>query len=173
MLILSKVASVSPSDVRNSELFNLVKNGVLRMDRPVKAKLPSGRSIEVKMNTDGTITKSFTNAKGHKIDAKFDVVEDGTRLKGIEETTPVGIIDQVFTEDGRIGGHIWTTNSRPWSGDDLVWGYFGTVNNPKSASTCIHRKPFKNEDSIDAFKAAVDYIRGNGSLAAYKAQMAK
>ena len=25
MLILSKVASVSPSDVRNSELFNLVK----------------------------------------------------------------------------------------------------------------------------------------------------
>ena len=57
-------------------------------------------------------------------------------------------VDDIFTEDGRIGGHIWTTNSRPWSDNDLVWGYFGTVNNPKSASTCIHRKPFRKSTGV-------------------------
>lgn len=172
MSIVSKV-SVSPNEVRNSKLFDLVKKGVLKMDNPIEAKLPSGRSIEVKMDANGIITKSFTNAKGHKIDAKFDVVEDGTRLVNITEKTPVGVIDQVFLKDGRIGGHIWTTNSRPWSGNDLVWGYTGLVNNPTKASTCLHSKPYKNEESIDAFKTAVDYIRGNGSIDTYKAQMAK
>ena len=169
MGIASKVTELPISAVKNSKLGKLVQKGVLGKGKPVYATTPKGTIVNIRMNDDGKLTKSLLNKKGHIIEAKLD--ENGTRLSSIYEETPVGAIEQVYLKDGRVGGHVWTRGNDSW--DNIVWGYRGNINNPADASIVIHKAPFKNEDSIDAFKAAVNYIRGKGSLAAYTEQMAK
>lgn len=181
--------SIPAKSIRNSELYNLVKTGVLKPGEQKFATLPSGNNVAVKyVKNDGVakaaeytkkygvefepepenyIQKSIYNEKGHLIESKHDVVNGGTRLSSIVEHTPNGKIEHVFTEDGRKGGRAWSNDK------DIAWGYTGNIMHPDSASSCIHRPPYKNDESKDAFKAATEYVRGTGSLDAYNKEMAK
>lgn len=183
--------SIPASAVRNSELIKIVKDGVLKPGQVAKATLPSGREVKlIYIKNDGVekaakesaqygfkvepkpeeyISKSIVNGNGSLVVSRHDIVGDGTRLSSITEHAPKGKINQVYLEDGSKGGHIWTEGA--WDG--LVWGFDGNVARPNRASTCLHKPPFKNENSVEAFKAATDFIRGKGSIEAYEAQMAK
>ena len=183
--------SIKPSAARNSELYKLVKDGVLKPGQVAKAELPSGREIKlIYVKNDGTekaremsemygfpikpepeeyISRSIVNSNGNIVVSKHDIVPDGTRLTEISEHCPKGIISQVFLKDGSRGGHIWTEGPKL----GIVWGYNGNVACPDRVSNCIHKPPYRNENSVEAFKAATDYIRGKGSLEAYNSAVAK
>ena len=166
-----KVTSVPISMMKNSKLSKLHSKGVLGMDKVVKAITPKGIPVYAYMEKDGTLTKEFINRKGHHIKANLCIGEKGTSLNSILEETPIGTIEQVYMKDGRVGGHIWTNEAN--SCGAITWSYLGNVTNPKEASVVVHKPPYKNEESVDAFKTAVDYIRGKGSLAKYTEEMAK
>ena len=171
ILAISNVTELPITAVKNSNINKLIQKGILGEGKSIYARTPKGTTVDIRMNDDGTLTKRIVNDKNHVFTSKFDVVEGGTRLSSVVENTPIGAIEQVYTKDGKVGGHIWTQNSDPW--ECITWGYLGNISNPTEASTVIHKLPYKNEDSIDAFKAAVNFIRGKGSLSAYTEQMAK
>ena len=186
------VVNIPRKLARNSEMYKLVEKNILKPGETARAALPSGNTVTlnyvkndgvqkaleesanygfvVKPKPENYITKTIVNSEGHKVVSKHDVVDGGTRLSSIVEECPNGTIEHVYCNDGKQGGHIWTKGMRE---DGICWGFNGNITNPKDASTVIHTPPYKNEKSIDAFKAATDYIRGRGSLDAYKAQMAK
>lgn len=187
------VVKVSPNAVRNSELYKLVKDGVIKPGQACKAKLPSGNEVKViYIKDDGVLKaaeknaqfgkygmhydpepeeyldKSIMNSKGNLIIARHNIVDGKSQLKEIVEYCPRGKVSQVYCKDGSKGGHVWTDGRH-----DICWGFDGLVSTPESVATCIHRPPYRNEYSVDAFRAARDYIRGVGSLDAYKEAMAK
>ena len=186
------VATIPIRFVRNSELYKLVEQGLIKPGSSKKAILPSGNNITLEyVKNDGVakaleesakygmkiepkpenyIRKTIVSSEGHKIVSRHDVVDGGTRLNSIAEECPNGTIEHVYLNDGKNGGHIWSNGM--WD-SGICWGFDGNVTHPKSVSTSIHIPPFKNEESVDAFKAATDYIRGRGSLENYKAQMVK
>jgi len=55
----------------------------------------------------------------------------------------------------------------------IVWGFDGKVSNPTHAHGALCKVPKRKVESKDALKAAIDYIRGNGSLQAYKEELRK
>lgn len=165
---MSNKTVVSAKQIRNSELYKLVKDGILKPTNPVRAKLPSGRNVTVSINRKkDTITKSFRNGNGHFIESMHDIMENGTRLDTIKQVTPKGVIIQRYPKDYEVGGLVFSKDM------EIAWGFHGKVNNPTYAGGAACKVPKRNVESKDAFKAAVDYIRGNGSLQAYKEQLRK
>ena len=186
------VVNIPSKLARNSEMYKLVEKKILKPGETARAILPSGNTVTLTyVKNDGVqkaleesanygvvvqpepanyITKTIVNSEGHRVVSKHDVVDGGTRLSSIVEECPNGTIEHVYSNDGKQGGHIWSKGM--WE-DGICWGFNGNITNTKRAATAIHTRPYKNEESIDAFKAATDYIRGRGSLDAYKAQMAK
>ena len=89
---------------------------------------------------------------------------DEAHLTSIEMCYPKGNIEQIYEKDGTSKGRIWTTDS------NVVWNYTGNVQHPNNVS--MESNKLEN-DNVEAFKAAINYIRGKGSLEAYKAQITK
>ena len=169
---------ISTKLARNSELQNLIKKGLLRPGEERFANLPSGNKIKLEyvikqttnnanqrnVGVDKYIKKSILNRDDSFIVSKHAITEDKTHLTSIEMYYPKGNIEQVYEKDGTCKGRIRTTDS------NVVWHYTGNVQSPKTVS--MEANGFENND-INAFKAAIDYIKGKGTLDAYKAQITK
>ncbi len=169
---------ISTKLARNSELQNLIKKGLLRPREERFANLPSGNKIKLEYvikqptnnanqpnaGVDKYIKKSILNRDDSFIVSKHAITEDKTHLTSIEMYYPKGNIKQFYEKDGTCKGQIRTTDS------NVVWNYTGNVQSPKSVS--MEANELESND-INAFKAAIDYIKGKGSLEAYKAQITK
>ena len=165
---------ISTKLARNSELQNLVKKGILKPGEERFANLPSENKIKleylINQLSNGTheskyvIKKSILNKDNSFIISTHEINGDEAHLTSIEMCYPKGNIEQIYEKDGTSKGRIWTTDS------NVVWNYTGNVQHPNNVS--MESNKLEN-DNVEAFKAAINYIRGKGSLEAYKAQITK
>ena len=165
---------ISTKLARNSELQNLVKKGILRPGEERFANLPSENKIKleylINQPSNGThepiyvIKKSILNKDNSFIISTHEINGDEAHLTSIEMCYPKGNIEQIYEKDGTSKGRIWTTDS------NVVWNYTGNVQHPNNVS--MESNELEN-NNVEAFKAAINYIRGKGSLEAYKAQITK
>ena len=159
--------------LKNSNLFNIVKKGFLNEERSFLAKTPKGRFVEVKM-TEGKVQKSIVNGKGHQVKATFSVHDDGLPLESITELTPRGTVVTTYKNNKPVGGKI--------QHGQIFHGFFfrcdGKITKPngvfancgdfngRSINSGID---FVNDkESMDTFKDALNFIRGNGAQSVYK-----
>ena len=187
------VETISLNLVRNSNLIKLVKNNILKPGERKVVNLPSGRHIDIEyikrdskevMDRMGIIEqdlirdkvlppapenyikKTCYNKNGESIDTTVKILENGkTENLGVTITTPIGQIHQIYRPDGRKFGHLYD-NNKPRI---MWWHWQGNITSPQSA----RNEKVKVSESLDAFRAAVDYIRGKGSLETYRNEMAK
>ena len=169
---------ISTELARNSELQNLIKKGILKPGEERFANLPSGNKIKLEYvikqpinnanqrnaGVHKYIKKSILNRDDSFIVSKHAITENKTHLTSIEMYYPKGNIEQIYEKDGTCKGRIRTTDS------NVVWIYTGNVQHPNNVS--VESNELEN-DNVEAFKAAINYIRGKGTLEAYKAQITK
>ena len=159
--------------LRNSNLFNILKKGFLNKERSFLAKTPKGNFVDVKMTDKGTIEKRIVNSRGSQITSTFSVHDDGIQLENIEELTPRGKVVTSWKNNKPVQGYI--VHGQAFDGFDF--GCNGDITKPNGV---IGNGSFNgrginaginyvnDKKSIDTFKAALDYIRGNGTQNVYK-----
>lgn len=182
---------------RNSNLIKLVKNNMLKSGESKIATLPNGKPVvgvahidknAIRATLDKTsnfgkeaneryldtipdnynvIRKYSYNNKGHLVTSEHEILGNSTQLSKITIQTPRGEIIQQYTSEGTPYGSIRST-----SVDDIIWNYKGNVTDPHPRNLIGEPKD-KTYHSLDAFRAAVDYIKGKGSLETYRNEMAK
>lgn len=167
---------ISTKLARNSELQNLIKKGMLRPGEERFVNLPSENKIKLEYvinnplnnqsnnSIDKYIKKSILNRDDGLIISKHKITGDKTQLTSIEMRYPKGNIKQVYENDGTCKGRVQVTDSNE------VWNYTGNVRQPNSVYL---ESGELGKSNIKAFKAAIDYIKGKGTLDAYKAQITK
>ena len=189
------VQTISLNSVRNSNLIRLIKNNILKpgegqiaihngkpivgvthiTKNAVRASLEHTDkfSTQAKANFLNSIPDDYNIIikynycnKGKLITSEHEVLENSTRLRKYRMETPNGFIEQRYMPDGSISGTIWGPPN-----EAIIWDYNGNITSPYP--TCITEPNSKNSKSLDAFRAAVDYIKGKGSLEAYRKEMAK
>lgn len=184
---------------RNSNLIKLIKNNMLKSGESKIATLPNGKPVVGVAHVDKNAIRTFLdknssfnkeanecyldtipdnynvirkfsyNPKGHLITSEHEIFENRTQLSKITMQTPKGEIVQCYTQEGTPYGHIRTTNVNDI---DISWDYKGNITNPRPRN--LHEGPGdKTYQSLDAFRAAVDYIKGKCSLETYRNEMAK
>jgi len=114
--------SVPTNSVRNSCLFKLVKEGVLKPGQVGKAVLPSGNEVTLNYVKDNGVLKAWEmseiyripiepvpeeyiekiipKADGRLIKSRHDIVGDTTILKYVTEHHPNGKINQLYIKRG-------------------------------------------------------------------------
>ena len=169
-----KMEIMVPLDyLRNSNLFNIVKKGFLNEERSFLAKTPKGRFVDVKM-TEGKIQKSIVNGKGHQVKATFSVYDDGIQLENITELTPRGTVVTSYKNNKPVGGII--QHGQIFDGfffkcDGKITkpnGVFANCGDFNGRSINSGIDFVNDKESIDTFKDALNFIRGNGAKSAYK-----
>lgn len=181
---------------RNSNLIKLVKNNMLKSGESKIATLHNGKPVvgvahidknAIRATLDKTssfgkeaneryldtipdnynvIRKYSYNNKGHLVTSEHEILGNSTQLSKITIQTPRGEIIQQYMCDGTPYGSI----SCPVN--DIAWGYRGNITKPQPRNYYLSSED-KNYDNVDAFKAAVDYIKGKCSLETYKNEIAK
>lgn len=180
--------SVSINSARNSDIYQLIKEGVLTPNSKAKTALKNGKEVIVSyVKNDGAakaaeesrmlgiriaptpqeyITKSFTDNRGNLITTKHDVEPNGLRLAEIVTDGPRGTTYQIHHKNGRIGGHVSSKNDRV----PAQFGYDGLLAHPNQIVSC---NPVQYKNINTAFPKAVQYIRGVGSREAYLNEIVK
>ena len=190
------VQTIPLNSVRNSNLIKLIKKNILKPGegqiaihngKPIvgvthinKDAVRASLEHTDKFSTEAAkadflnsipdyyniIMKYNYGNKGKLITSEHEILENSTRLRKYRMITPNGVIEQRYMPDGSIRGTIWGPPN-----EAIIWDYNGNITSPYP--TCITESDNKNSKSLDAFRAAVDYIKGKGSLEAYRKEMAK
>lgn len=164
--------NVPLSYLRTSNLFNVVKKGFLNEERALLAKTPKGSFVDVKM-TEGKIRKNIVTEKGHQVTSTFSVHNDGLQLENVTELTPRGRVITRYENNKPVSGRL--EHGSPFNG--FVFGCNGKITEPNEVRGCGKFKgremkgciTYENDKkSINTFKEALDFIRGNEAISAYK-----